>query len=107
MKTARDFVRTTLVSWGVRPEGCVLLTSELVTNAVRHSRVEVVVTVWRSDARVRIEVRDESPESPTLGTPGEDATRGRGLTLVDRVADAWGYVRHDGQGKTVWLEVAT
>ena len=92
--------------WGVEPDGAVLLTSELVTNAVRHARTEVVVTLCDAGVGVRIEVTDDAPGTPVLGRPDVDATSGRGLSLVNHVADSWGVVRHPGDGKTVWLEVA-
>ena len=107
VKVARDFVRSTMTAWGVEPDGAVLLTSELVTNAVRHARTEVVVTVRDAGPGVRIEVRDDDPGAPVLAPADVDATSGRGLSLVNHVADAWGVERHDGDGKTVWLEVAS
>ena len=106
VKVARDFVRATMQAWGVEPDGAVLLTSELVTNAVRHARSEVVVRLSAAGPGVRIEVRDDDPGTPVVGPADVDATSGRGLSLVNQVADAWGVVRHEGTGKTVWLEVS-
>lgn len=79
-----------------------LLTSELVTNAIRHGRTEMLVTVDVDDERVRVEVADRNPARPQLRVP--DETGGRGLRLVDELSDRWGV--HGGRpGKTVWFEI--
>lgn len=81
-----------------------LLTTELVTNAVRHARSEVQLVVRRLDSRIRAEVGDASTSRPVL--PGEDTpTRHRGLHLLEDLSEKWGVdVGHDG-GKVVWFEV--
>jgi PAS domain-containing protein/anti-sigma regulatory factor (Ser/Thr protein kinase) len=84
-----------------------LLTSEVVTNAIRHGGAHgpgdrVRVRVTRAGARVRVEVRDDGPgfASPRRSEPGA----GMGLELVASLANAWGSER-DGGTTVVWFEV--
>lgn len=85
-----------------------LLVSELVTNAVRHGRPGVALGVSVSPDVVRVSVHDSGPKLPRLPAGRPDATSGsgRGLLIVDAIADAWG-VEPDraGSGKAVWFEV--
>jgi anti-sigma regulatory factor (Ser/Thr protein kinase) len=89
-------------------EDALLIVSELVTNAVRHGRPEVVLQVEvRSDC-VRIEVRDGSAELPVVPNdqPAVDRPTGRGLLIVAATASDWGIARTaDSSGKTVWAEL--
>ena len=84
-----------------------LLTSELIANAVLHGtpggRVEVRVA--RSGDTFRVEVDDASSSSPRLLPVARDGPGGRGLALVERLADRWGYELREPDGKTVWFEV--
>jgi anti-sigma regulatory factor (Ser/Thr protein kinase) len=108
---ARRFVQRTLA--GVRADQerldtLVLLCNELVTNAVLHAAAPSEVRVRLRDGRVRLEVHDPSPQLPTPRAQDPDATNGRGMLLVDALADAWGVDRGDGLpdvGKTVWIEL--
>ncbi|WP_026247169.1 ATP-binding protein [Streptomyces sp. MspMP-M5] len=83
-----------------------LLTSELVTNAVRHgTRYDeeqlVELILWPADGHYWLAVSDPGEGRPTVGMPTPDARHGRGLTLVDAVSAAWAVVpRHPG-GKSV------
>jgi anti-sigma regulatory factor (Ser/Thr protein kinase) len=84
-----------------------LLTSELVSNAVRHAQLdpsqEIVVRIV-ADGYVRVEVVDQGPPfEADLRRPGS-GPRGWGLLLVDAVATSWG-VEREGSGKRVWFEV--
>jgi len=111
---ARAAVRARLESDGAPPPerlgDVLLMTSELVTNAIRHGGAvgpddRIRIRVLRQDARVRIEVRDDGPgfSSP----PAADAVPaegGIGLELVDRLANAWGTDRR-GRATLVWFEV--
>ena len=54
--------------------------------------------------RLRVEVADSSDEMPHRRHPGEMASSGRGLVLIERLADAWG-VEPRGQGKSTWFEL--
>jgi anti-sigma regulatory factor (Ser/Thr protein kinase) len=85
-----------------------LMTSELVTNAIRHGRANgpddrIRVRALRRGRRARIEVRDDGPgfAGPAMGSTDEG---GMGLELVDRLADAWGTDRR-GRATLVWFEV--
>lgn len=80
----------------------VLLTSELVTNAVLHGAGPVRVHVVWSDGRVRVEVADQSPAWPVVRLVDGDGLGGRGLTLVEGLSSGWG-VLAGGTGKTVWF----
>lgn len=95
---------------GTAHDELVLITAELTANAVRHGRVPGRDFRLRLDAgerTVRVEVTDVRGErAPVLvPDPGEDASSGRGLLLVERLAARWGWEpRGDGPGKTVWAE---
>ncbi|HET7490221.1 MAG TPA: ATP-binding protein [Acidimicrobiales bacterium] len=104
---ARRFAANTLAEWELEAlrDDTVLLTSELVTNAVLHARTTMRL-VLRSDGLgfVRIELYDENPRLPMLAPPPEGATSGRGLALVAALATSWG-TRSEAEGKTVWAEL--
>ncbi|MCX5417757.1 ATP-binding protein [Streptomyces sp. NBC_00059] len=68
-----------------------LCLSELVTNAMRYGHGPVVgVRLHQDSSHLLIEVTDGSPDRAVLSVAGPDEERGRGLALVDAVADAWG-----------------
>lgn len=84
-----------------------LLTTELAANAVRHATVDRFYLTLHCDAdRVRVEVADGSLEPPVVLRPDPMATSGRGLQLVDALADRWGFERRE-HGKVVWFELAS
>jgi len=92
-------------------DDCVLLTSEIATNAVIHSRSGdggvFTVTVIHSVTGVRVSVQDEgSSEAPTAGRAPADATGGRGLPMLEALAHRWGMVREAGSNR-VWFELET
>lgn len=89
----------------------VLLLSELMTNAVRHGRApagrEVGARCVLDEGVFRVEVADASDVPPCPREAGPDDESGRGLALVELLADAWGSnPRPYGIGKTVWIELA-
>jgi serine phosphatase RsbU (regulator of sigma subunit)/anti-sigma regulatory factor (Ser/Thr protein kinase) len=111
---ARQFVHEVLGAWGIagvgdRLDTAVLLVSELVTNAVRHAGTVLRLRVLRPvPGRVRIEVIDHAPHgSLDSRLSGEAAEGGRGLYLVETLADAWGSAALSGAagGKTIWFEL--
>jgi anti-sigma regulatory factor (Ser/Thr protein kinase) len=84
-----------------------VIVSELAANVVRHTSSEFTVSVERSDAEIRVAVRDRDPSSPIARSPEPDEASGRGLTLVHALASDWGVISaHDGLGKAVWFTVA-
>ncbi|QIP84541.1 ATP-binding protein [Streptomyces sp. Tu 2975] len=86
-------------------EYAVLLVSELVGNAVRHTGARVFgLRMLRRRGWIRIEVRDPSRGLPCLMPVAEMDTSGRGLFLVDKLADRWG-VDLLARGKTTWFEM--
>lgn len=81
-----------------------VLTSELVTNAIAHGAGDIVLRTSRASGEARVEVLDESPQAPRVGTPTDDAESGRGLLLLDALASAWGVHPLSGRpGKSVWF----
>jgi anti-sigma regulatory factor (Ser/Thr protein kinase) len=103
---ARHFVGDTLRAWGLDGEvaDAELLVSELVTNAVLHARSLASVSVERQGSLFRIAVCDDSSSVPRVRDYGPRAVTGRGMLLVDRIADRWGVEERLG-GKCVWFEV--
>jgi anti-sigma regulatory factor (Ser/Thr protein kinase) len=86
-------------------EHAVLLVSELVGNAVRHTGARTFgLRMLRRRGWIRIEVRDPSRGLPCLMPVGELDTSGRGLMLVDKLSDRWG-VDLLPCGKTTWFEM--
>ena len=82
-----------------------LLVSELVTNAVVHARTDITLRATLRRGVLRIEVADGSPVIPTPRRPTALAGTGRGLQLVDRLANRWGVEKSRG-GKTIWFELS-
>ncbi|MER6090884.1 ATP-binding protein [Streptomyces bluensis] len=104
---ARRALREFLRHWGRpgRSEIAELLTSELVTNALIHTDRDAVLTATVSPQELRVEVRDFVGRRPQPRVPDAgDGTHGRGLILVQSLADSWG-VRSHGVGKAVWFEL--
>lgn len=82
-----------------------LITSELATNAIRHTKTAFRLTVSTSGRSVRIEVEDASPHLPRVAEAKTDAISGRGMAIVQRVASDWGHT-DTSHGKVVWAELA-
>lgn len=88
-------------------EIAVLLASELVTNALLYAEGRIRIGVECDDERVRISVRDRSAAPARPKQVGVEATSGRGLALVERLASAWGVEQVPDDGKEVWFELPT
>jgi anti-sigma regulatory factor (Ser/Thr protein kinase) len=108
---ARREVRDALASWGLErlEDTAVLLTSELVGNAVRHCRhggSELGLRIADTGVWLRIEVTDVDPRPPRPQPPAElgESESGFGLVLVEALAAKWG-VDQAMTGKTVWIEL--
>ncbi|WP_158845517.1 ATP-binding protein [Saccharothrix deserti] len=102
---ARDFARKTLTDLGYLGDhgDVVLVVSELVSNALRHTSSVPVIRLAGDRHRLRIEVEDGSPVMPR---PRLSATVGGwGLQLVQGLSAAWG-ARAERGGKVVWCEMA-
>ncbi|MFF4105351.1 ATP-binding protein [Streptomyces sp. NPDC001903] len=85
-----------------------LLITELVTNALVHTDQGAEVSARLAADRLRVEVRDYASRRPRPYVPtADDGTHGRGLMLVQSLADAWGVdAPVQAGGKVVWFELA-
>ncbi|MFE7171964.1 ATP-binding protein [Streptomyces sp. NPDC057616] len=107
--TARRLTQVVVLrQWGLTlkmTEDAVLLVSELVGNAVRHTGARTFgLRMRRRRGWIRIEVRDPSRGLPCLMPVQELDVSGRGLFLVDKLSDRWG-VDLLPRGKTTWFEM--
>ena len=116
---ARRFVRDTLRSWHVADlavdavrlvDDAVLLTSELVTNAVVHAGTRVDVTCRLGGGQVEVVVRDRHParmlpDPPAAADNAAERTSGRGLLLPTALASSWG-VTYARTAKAVWFRIS-
>ncbi|MFE7807707.1 SpoIIE family protein phosphatase [Streptomyces sp. NPDC057430] len=107
---ARRHVRQLLHDWTDEDQldSAVLMVSEMVTNVLIHTDGDALlvaeVTCIGEARRLRVEVSDGSDELPHKRHPGEMASSGRGLVLMEMLADAWG-VDPRGEGKSIWFEL--
>ena len=105
---ARSFTGPLLERYDPETQADVLLlVSEIVTNAVEHgsrSGDSIEFTVIAGPQFVRLSVTDQSDDRPVLRRPSADRPTGRGLMVVDLLADRWGVEAGASGGKTVWLE---
>ncbi|PJN41906.1 protein phosphatase [Streptomyces sp. CB02959] len=104
----RSAVRRTLDQWraGAVTHDVEVAASELIANALTHTESGALVSVELlpgSPCRIRLEVEDRSSQWPRRRRPGETATSGRGLLLVEALADRWG-AEPRGSGKALWCE---
>lgn len=81
-----------------------LLTSELVTNAVIHARTAIEVGITVTTNKVLVTVHDEDLGLPSDSYPGREG--GRGLGLVAAMSEETATERHAGEGKTVWFRLS-
>ncbi len=101
---ARHFVRARLRGWRVPAashDDIILLTSELITNAIIHGRPPVQLRLRASRSHVVLEVRDQANYLPRRLRPTPDDEHGRGLQLVSLLSQRWG-TRPVPEGKAVW-----
>ncbi|MFE7563466.1 ATP-binding protein [Kitasatospora sp. NPDC057500] len=121
--TGRRIARQQLTAWALNslwPEAfhhALIIVAELAANASTHGRMPgrgfelhlSLTTARRACTTVlRIEVSDcrgdRRPVLPSMVCPA-DSQSGRGLTLVDALADRWGTLPRDPNAKTVWAEL--
>jgi len=107
---ARRFVHRSVVELGGAPDGrlqddVALLTSEAVANAVDHAGTDIQVTVERLGSTYLISVHDDAPSRiPGAGRLGHlSSTGGRGIAIIDAVAERWGVDVAVDDGKTLWF----
>ncbi|MFI0235939.1 SpoIIE family protein phosphatase [Streptomyces sp. NPDC016845] len=108
LRAARHMIRAAVRAWGARDSAdeIELVADELVTNALMHTEGPAVVTLrvlTGAERRLRVDVEDTSSALPRRRDAGDAGVSGRGLFLVDRLADVWG-VEARGGGKCVWCE---
>ncbi|GAA3823651.1 SpoIIE family protein phosphatase [Streptomyces phyllanthi] len=113
---ARRHVRELLHDWNSADQidSAVLLVSELLTNVLVHTDADALLITEITEIteagdgperrRIRVEVTDTADDLPHRRSPGELASSGRGLLLVERLADVWG-VDPRGEGKSIWFEL--
>lgn len=83
-----------------------LLTSELVTNAIRYGGSQAVLEARLPDGVLRVSVADDNPDLPTVGpAPDLTAESGRGVLLVSTLSARWGVEELPTGGKAVWFEL--
>jgi anti-sigma regulatory factor (Ser/Thr protein kinase) len=104
---ARTFLRSALQTWKLDGLGEVteVLTSELVTNVVRHVGAPMTLRALLQPSSIRVEVDDSSGEAPVPRHPRPLDEHGRGLVLVAALASQWGFTPRADGGKTVWFEI--
>ena len=98
----RELLRDT--AFAARLDDGELAVSELVTNAVLHGREPIAVRIVVTRERLRVEVHDGSPISPSFSMLDPTAVTGRGLMLISAASDRWG-VEPEPHGKQVWFEL--
>jgi anti-sigma regulatory factor (Ser/Thr protein kinase) len=110
ISAARQQLRELLHDWEdpEQIDAAVLMVSEMTTNVLVHTDGDALMvaeaTGERGGRRLRVEVADSSDELPHKRRPGEMASSGRGLVLMEMLADAWG-VDPRGAGKSIWFEL--
>ena len=112
VRTARDFTTATLHRWGTaeRSQDIVIVVSELLTNALRHAlpdagqapRRPVRLALLQPGRSVICAVADPSPKTPASRQPGVLCEGGRGLQVINALADNWGCTPPSHAGKVVW-----
>jgi len=103
----RGWLRTTLATWQLDGFGEVteLLATELVSNVVKHVGRPMTVRIMRQQGSIRVEIDDPGDDVPVLEHPDSRTEHGRGVLVVDALADEWGTKVHPDGGKTVWFEL--
>ncbi len=105
---ARRQVRAAIWAWDadVDLNVAILLTSELVTNAIRHEAGEAItLAITCSGGQLRVDVHDTACSLPAVVDAADDAESGRGLMLVATLSDEWGSYRTHA-GKAVYFALA-
>ncbi|WP_330235864.1 ATP-binding SpoIIE family protein phosphatase [Streptomyces sp. NBC_00566] len=107
---ARQHLRELLHDWvpAEQVDAAVLLISEMITNVLVHTDADALLLAEifgeHGHRRLRVQVSDSGDDLPHKRRPGELASSGRGLMLIEMLADAWG-VEPRGEGKSIWFEL--
>jgi anti-sigma regulatory factor (Ser/Thr protein kinase) len=113
-REAREFTMAALRAWrlGTMADAAMIVVSELVTNAILHGschdadadeRGQVLLALHRTGDRVTIITTDGNANPPVLAVPPDpSAESGRGLGVVDALAEQWGWTRLGVAAKAVW-----
>ncbi|MBT2407959.1 MULTISPECIES: SpoIIE family protein phosphatase [unclassified Streptomyces] len=107
---ARRQIRELLHDWAdeEQVDSAELMVSEMVTNVLMHTDGDALLVAEAvgelGGRRLRVEVADSSDELPHKRHPGEMASSGRGVLLMEMLADSWG-VDPRGEGKSIWFEL--
>ena len=106
---ARRFLLQTLRAWGIDGDvsaSAELIVSELVTNAITHtgSSPRLEISHLGDSGALRVAVSDGSTRHPATRDAGPDALGGRGMAIVEVLAERWG-VSDQGEGKVVWAQL--
>ncbi|MER7489290.1 SpoIIE family protein phosphatase [Streptomyces sp. NPDC126497] len=110
VSVARQQLRELLHDWSSpdQVDSAVLLLSEMLTNVLVHTDTDALllaeVTEGWDGRRLRVEVTDAGDDLPHVRRPGELASSGRGLVLIELLAHTWG-VAPRGTGKSIWFEL--
>lgn len=106
VRRAREFVEVTLTRWqtGVDIDSGLMVTSELVTNAITHARSSCELRLSVTAHALRIEVVDHGPGTPDLQVPSDRDEHGRGMHIIAALTTAWGIEIVSG-GKIVWADL--
>lgn len=110
--TARQAIADAVEAWGIGGphdgaivDDLLLVTTELLSNAVKFSSGAVTMLLtWRSGV-LRVTVTDNAPSPATLRSPGPHASGGRGLAIVAALSSRWGQTPYADGCKEVWAEV--
>ncbi len=102
---ARHFVRDVLSDQSRETvEAAELMVSELATNSVRHARSDFELAIQRTRDEIRVEVSDHGEGQPVLRSPTPREQSGRGLRIVQELAEDWG-ITPSPNGKLVWFSL--
>ncbi len=105
---ARAFLMRLLNGWGLDEDvidDASLLTTELLSNAVRHGAGAVKLRIQVREGVVEVRVHDDGDDLPEVNHADPTSTGGRGLWIVECVSDDWGSDLED-PGKSVWFRVS-
>ncbi|TNH28645.1 ATP-binding protein [Micromonospora orduensis] len=106
---ARKLVARHCRTWGMETvvDRAMVVTSELISNAVLHARTDIDITVTAMEKALRISVRDRAADAPHAAAPtaaSQVSEGGRGLPIIAALTTRWGFFAF-GDGKTVWAVI--